>query len=349
MHFEKNNNRKEKSRIAATYNVLWFDDRISSQEEFMTEAKDNGIILHGFSTLDEGMEELEDKLSFFDAVLLDTTFFIDSEDESSKGVSDSLRALSLAVNRINQLSAKKILPYFIFSSNTAYETDTTFIATYETYYRKYVKEDIIRLFADIRNEVCSRTDAVIRNKYREVFEAFTPSYIGTNHINALFEILRNIENPTKSINERVYYNPLRKILEAIFVALRRVGTIHKDCFKEEGEPNLLFCSLYLSGKEIRFKGGRYLKPRTTILPTIIQNNVWNIINYTNIGSHNEVPGKREGSEISQLRASGVDSPYLLYILTFELLDVILWAKCHIERTIPSQKEATPIISTHVTI
>lgn len=312
------------------YNVLWLDDRYDSQVAFSKEAAENGINLRGFKTLDEGMSALEECLTFYDAVLLDTTFFIDRDDENANKISKSIKALSHAVDKINQLAAKKLLPYFIFTSNPAYEKDATFVATYENFYRKYEPKDMQHLFADIRNRVKREIDAIIRNKYSDVFEAFTDKYIGQAHQSVIFDVLKNYETPSALINSEIYYNPLRKILEAIFVALYKYGVLPSTCFKGVGEPNIMYCSLYLSGKEVRLGGGRFTKAKEKYFPNIIQNNVWNIVSYTNIGSHNEVVTKNAGSDIAELRSSGVNSPYLLYVITFEMLDVILWTKAFID-------------------
>lgn len=320
------------------YNVLWLDDNLETQREFRENAAEHGLVMRGFRTLDDGIESLEDNLTFYDAILLDTTFFMDRDDELSNRVSKSIKALSHAVDKINQLASKKLLPYYIFTSNPDYENDKTFMATYENIYRKYVPEDITRLFADIRNQVRRETDAMIRNKYSEVFDAFTKRYIGEAHQKALFEVLKNYENPDALINNNIYFNPLRKILEAIFVALNKYGVIPNSCFKGQGEPNIMYCSLYMSGKEVRLSGGRFTKAKEKYFPRIIQNNVWNIVSYTNIGSHNEVPTKLEGSEISELRASGVNSPYLLYVLTFEMLDVIIWTKAFIDNNFVNNRQ-----------
>lgn len=320
------------------YNVLWLDDRFDSQSDFSRHAEENGINLRGFRTLDDGFDSLESNLTFYDAILLDTTFFIDRDDENTNKISKSIKALSYAVDRINRLATKKLLPYFIFTSNPAYEKDTTFMDTYETIYRKYVETDMQRLFADIRNRVRYEIDAVIRNKYRDVFEAFGDKYLGSANQNSLFDILKNYEKQDALLNSDLYFNPLRKILEAIFVMFYKYGVVSSSCFKGPGEPNIMYCSLYLSGKEVRLGGGRFTKAKERIFPNIIQNNVWNIVSYTNIGSHNEVINKNVGSDISELRIVGVNSPYLLYVLTFEMLDVILWTKAYIDTNFIRNKQ-----------
>ncbi len=320
------------------YNVLWFDDRYESQMEFTVLANEKGLNLTPFRTLDAGFDYLEENLHNIDAVLLDTTFFLDKDDEITSKISKSIKALSYAVDRINQLSSQKLLPYFIFTSNSDYESDNTFIATYDKYYRKYDRADMEQLFNDIRSSAKREIDAIIRNKYSEVFEAFTDKYIGSAHQNALFDILKNFESQNSIINDDIYFNPLRKILEALFVALNRYNVIPNSCFKGPGEPNIMYCSLYLSGKEVRLSGGRFTKAQQKYFPMIIQNNVWNIVSYTNIGSHNEVATKKMGSDIAELRNSGVHSPYLLYVLTFEMLDVILWTKAFIDENFVNNRQ-----------
>ncbi len=329
-NIQKNQQQHPSTSRVEVYNVLWLDDRYENQIEFSMMANDRGINLISFRTLEAGFDYLEENLSNIDAILLDTTFFMDKDDELAHSISKSIKALSYAVDRINQLSSKKLFPYFIFTSNSAYENDNTFISTYEKYYRKYNKEDIERLFTDIRTSVKREIDAIIRNKYADIFEIFTDKYIGAVHQPTLFDILKNFENSDNVINSDVYYNPLRKILEAIFVMFNRYGVIPNSCFKEVGEPNIMYCSLYLSGKEIRFGGGRFTKAKEIYFPQIIQNHVWNIVSYTNIGSHNEAQHKKVISEIAELRNSGVNSPYLLYVITFEMLDVILWAKAFMD-------------------
>ncbi len=314
------------------YSVLWLDDRYPEQMEFTMLAREKGVDLIPFRTLDDGFDYLEDNLQMIDAILLDTTFFMDRDEELNQDKSSSIKALSYAVDRINQLSTIKLFPYFIFTSNNDFEQDDTFKTTYGKFYRKYELQDIDQLIVDIRKGVKRQVDAIIRNKYSEVFETMTDTYLGEQHTRALFDILKSVERPEAIINNEVYFNPLRKMLEAIFVMLNRYGVIPNSCFKEPGEPNIMFCSLYLSGKEVRLGGSRFTKAPQTIYPTIIQNHAWNIVSYTNIGSHNEAARGRTSSEIAQLRASGVNSPYLLYTVTFQMLDVMLWSKEYIDRT-----------------
>lgn len=312
------------------YNVLWLDDKHDSQLAFTKEAEANGINLRGFRTLDDGFDSLENSIRFYDAILLDTTFFMDRDDENRNKISKSITALSHAVDRINQLSSEKLFPYFIFTSNDQYDSDPTFVQTYGAAYHKNSEGDMQRLFADIRNRVQKEIDAIIRNKYSDVFDAFDSKYIGPAHQKTIFDLLKNYENQYALDNADLYFNPLRKLLEAIFVMFYKYGVLTNSCFKGPGEPNITYCSIYLSGKELRLNGGRYAKAKEKVFPNIIQNNVWNIINYTNMGSHNEAVNKDVGGDIRELRSAGVNSPYLLFVLTFEMLDVILWSKAYID-------------------
>jgi hypothetical protein len=92
------------------YQVLWIDDDAEKQDGFLDSAYLNGLDINYYKTSKLGMEELVSKMEQYDAVILDAMVYNESEDEKA-----ALTGLFNSIKRINALSDRKKIPYFIFS------------------------------------------------------------------------------------------------------------------------------------------------------------------------------------------------------------------------------------------
>lgn len=100
--------------------------------------------------------------------------------------------------------------------------------------------------------------------------------------------------------------------------------IHNKCI-ERDKVNLTACSLFMAGLDNNRLMVRNNQPH---FPKLIAEQVHGILDVTNAFSHTE----GEDKEVSKMRLEEhrrtVASPYLLYSLTFQLMDVLLWFKAY---------------------
>ena len=119
------------------YNVLWIDDEWEKMDLFKELCKeDHSIILHPYTTQKKGMAELEANLSFYDAVLLDAKMWDESENEQA-----SLVGLRNAKQKLDQLTLKRAIPYFISTGQPDLMSNKMFEDSFGKYYIKDRDDD----------------------------------------------------------------------------------------------------------------------------------------------------------------------------------------------------------------
>ncbi len=298
--------------------VLWLDDEFDSEALKSTFIRmEKHFRLIKCYTKDEFLDKIESEE--WDAIVLDV---LDTNGRDS--------GFQTAVRRI--LKGYKDEPWFVFSGQdnvTKKESDIQIMLEEEDCHREYA--DIIyvksqhndKLIEDIKAAVCNKPGwqaiNTVRDKYQIVLSSF--DLIGNTSKLPFFDILMAIEGH-KEIDHKVYYTPLRIVLEWIFRDANKKGLLHDKCIASNGKLNLTESCLFLAGKQTK-----YLRVYSDIahFPKIIADNVKNILEVTGGASHTSEPEK---SELIDLQGywSQVNTPYLLYSLTFMLCDILLWYK-----------------------
>ena len=141
----------------------------------------------------------------------------------------------------------------------------------------------------------------------------------TECIRNLVTILCSISGIT-SINSHLYYNPLRVVLEWLFRAARNKGLLHDKCFNKLDRINLTESYLFMAGLPAINSGVICTKAH---FPVLIASIVHFILEVTGGASHTTTVSEKELPNLMSYWAK-IDSPYLLYSLTFMLCDVIIW-------------------------
>lgn len=173
-----------------------------------------------------------------------------------------------------------------------------------------------------------KQDAIIASeryttkKLSDVLEVID-SLFDKNGIAESQKILQNIFSAlyTESeLDSHLYYNPIRKVLEWMFRAACQRGLVHDKCFDNKGRANLTDCYRFMAGRPTLHSG---VICRTAHFPVIIANNVQFILDITGGGSHTTTVPEKENPNLTAYWAK-IDTPYLLYSLTFLLCDIIIW-------------------------
>ena len=123
-----------------------------------------------------------------------------------------------------------------------------------------------------------------------------------------------------AIDSHIYYNPIRKVLEWMFRAACQRGLVHDKCFDNKGRANLTDCYRFMAGRPTLHSK---VICRVTHFPVIIADNVQFILDITGGGSHTSTKPERENPNLAAYWAK-INTPYLLYSLTFLLCDIIIW-------------------------
>jgi hypothetical protein len=308
------------------YNVLWFEDQCkdANLQEIADKAFDKySIILNGYESAEEGLKVLDNDFEFIDAVLLDAQFHLKKDDVSG---TEDLKGLRQVWNKIIQLEAKGIvIPKFILSGQTRYNNDETFIDTYGEFYSKLVPDDLNRLFSDIVKVANCRSETQIRHEYSEVFEVCVELKLSNEIQKTLLQILKSIKEPLKTFDDELYFNQIRIILESIFRAANRVGLLHDKCIPG-GKVNLTESALFLSGEQTKHLE---VKCKMSHFTKIISDNVKTMLHITGAASHTVDPNIKNNINLSEYRKL-INTPYLLYSLTFQLMDILIWFKKYID-------------------
>lgn len=184
-------------------------------------------------------------------------------------------------------------------------------------YEKSSDED--DLMRDIEKAVKNQRTWQVENEYENVLNIVDNIAEDKDCRSHLLEILCAASG-VNPIDTHLYYNRIRVILEWMFRAANEKGILHDKCIDVHKRVNLTEASLFMAGKDATLAGVRC---KTTIFPYIIAQNVKNILNITGGASHTT---KVEDKDIVNLTSywQEIDTPYLLFSLTFMLCDILVW-------------------------
>ncbi len=128
-------------------------------------------------------------------------------------------------------------------------------------------------------------------------------------------LFNNIE-----FDSHLYYNPLRRVLEWMFRAARKRGLLHDKCFSKTDKINLSDSHLFMAGRPAINSGVICEKAH---FPVIIADQVRFILDITGGGSHTTEVPEKDNPNLTAYWAK-IDSPFLLYSLTFLICDILIW-------------------------
>lgn len=303
------------------YRVIWFDDEYEELHLLKQQATINGIYHVGYTNAEEGIKELEKNYRDYDAVIIDGLFF---RKKGQSGDAKNNGALVDVFRLLDQIREKKIIPSFILSGDPSYtKTINPFAEQYKEnkVYNKQYKDDLESLWEDIKEEANKQDDTQIRHQFHDFFIACVFLQIEPVFQHYLIDVLKCVKF-SNVIDEMLYYAQLRKIIELVFRRAEKHGLLHSRCI-QRGEVNLSESSLFLAGEQTKHLGVRCLKKH---FPKIIAEKVKDIIFTTGAAVHTEQEDiKNSRLSLEELRKTN-NTSYLLYSLTFQLMDVIIWYK-----------------------
>jgi hypothetical protein len=294
------------------YNILWIDDEYDKLGALIRSAKDFGIHLIPYKSLDGGMSELEKNYPFYDGVLLDAKFF---ENEDDAAGSEDTYSSFRAKERIERLPKK--FEIFILTGQAEAFDDKTFNKVFANIYRKGIDKDEDDLFESLIKAADNQIDTQIRHENPKIFKALETYELEASK--TLLKILTSIKIGSNDFDDKEQFTQIRIILEMMFRKANAIGLLHDNCIPR-GQVNLTDSSLFLAGEDTNHSRVRCTK---THFPKIIADAVKNILFVTGGASHTTEIDPTENINIQEHR-NLISTPYLLYSLTFQLMDVLVW-------------------------
>jgi hypothetical protein len=300
------------------YKVLWFDDEHSTLENIKDEALVNDIELLGFSNADDGIEVLEKRIEFFDAVIIDGKFF-DKRGHTGDNVSDS--AFVRVARKLDALINRKAIPWFILSGQVSFTKEVNpYASAYKEnkVYDKNNDRDFLELWSDIKKEASNQKDTQLRHRYKNVFEVCTDQYIGRNAAKYILVILKEEGKIEEFLNDDLYFNPLRKIMEDFFKGCIKFGLLPSEFVNGENVSLNEAGKFFLGYQEKGFQISNPPFPNK-----IIADNINSILQVCQPASHR---GSIDAFLIK------VQVPYLLLSITYQVLNVLSWFKVFVDES-----------------
>ena len=272
------------------YHIIWIDDKCNEDPFFVLSAKKNGIIIHAYEFVKDGLDELENNYIRYDGIILDVKCLYESKNEV-----DQSKGFYIARKFLLQLTNKtgNEIPCFVYSGQPDYTSNAEF-ENYLNGEKLYIKgKDNKQLLADIKSTADKRLSTQIRHKYLDEI-----GELPDNIVSEMTDILTYVENGVT--NKPDVFNKMRAVLDWLMVQLNEYGLL---AVKHNG-ANLNACSVYLGKKEL-----------STYVPVHIQRSMHSCVEICNNGSHR--------IEIFNI-VQADQAPFLIRSTVFDLLNLLKW-------------------------
>ena len=295
-------------------NILWIDDEHHKLPGLHLTAKDFGIKLFPYKSMNGGCGELEKNYRLYDAILLDAKFF---ENEDDTPGSEDTKWVHRSKDRILQLPKK--FEYFVLTGQAKTYASEEFNNAFPFVFEKGKNEDEEELFNRLVIAANSQEDTQLRHQYQRVLNICTEKYLGEYAGQDLLTILKGREE----IEIDSHFTTIRKIVEDIFTAFNKYQLLPIEFVS----PNVALnqSSKFLAGEEQDERTAEIYKQFKhkidTHLPKQIVAYIKNILAITQPGAHR--------SEIDAF-VKTQKTPYLFNCVLYQLLDVIVWVKEYID-------------------
>lgn len=292
--------------------ILLIDDQ--EQALFIALAQERGIeVLHDPNRpVDQSLEYLRQSFWDIDGVIVD-------------GILDPSRqfqGLTRSIGRIRELNGANHWwkPFCIW---TGYAKDTRNVVDHDIAVFEKAQGGLPVL--DYLKGIIQDLPAYkVKMKFKDALKACDSAGLTVDSTNHIHAILRNLMG--NSTLDADYPKHLRSCLESMFRSAHRLGLVHEKCI-DRGQVNLTACSMFLSGKPFNLLG---VQCAVRHAPELVEQHIHHILNVTNSFSHTADESTSQNKGKLEAYRSLINTPYLLYSLTFELLDVLVWYEAYAE-------------------
>lgn len=296
------------------YKILWIDDEHEKMSAFIRSAKQSSIELIPHKSFKSGLDALENNYQLFDGVLLDAKIL---ENESDVTGSEDTKFVHRAKERI--LALPKKFEIFVLTGQAKTYDSEDFKNAFPNIFRKGVSQDQDDLFKALKSAANRQIETQIRHDHPQIFAVLNK--YGADATKTILKILCGVKRGALDFDDNLYFTPLRIILELMFRKANEIGLLHDVLVQKcDNQVNLTEASLFMAGEKTKHCNVYCKKAH---FPKVIATNVRNFLFITGAASHTSNVDVTKNIDVQDYRNT-VNTPYLLYSLTFQLMDVLLW-------------------------
>ena len=297
------------------YKILWIDDHYETLHGVSSSAKDYGLSLVGFKSIEAGLKELKLNYRTYDGVIFDAKVF---ERETDGVGSENVRASIRGKDLLKDQVPKKFEIFILTGQSKTYQDDT-FKSVFNHIYRKGI--DHKELFEALRVSCAAQPERQLLHDYGRVFDVCTDTYIGSTTAADLLFLLKKKELESFSGG----WNMIRKIVEDVFKAMAEHELIPHAYVHPNMHivPTSRFLARDHKNKPVRIGRDQTKNFKYTgiDIPKPILSILRELTSLTNSGSH-----RGEIDAYSEY----VKSPYLFCSLLYKLMELMVWFKVYID-------------------
>ncbi len=304
------------------YKILWIDDEHEDFVDFKALAKDSGLEMYGFKSLNAGIDELEKNYNFYDGVLLDAKILKNEDDAAG---TEDIKYIHKAKDRINRLSSKKHFEIFVLTGQAKAFDDNTFNEVYKNVYVKGSRKDNERLLTDLLEAAKSQEDTQLKQRHPELISIITEDkYYLKDEFDRVFNLLK-ITTQENSLNSTESLNEIRKVIEVIFDRLKSIKLIPEEILNNHGW--ISGCSRFLSNIHPEY----VYDDKKFDVPKVISETLHSLLKVVQDGSHST------GNLKVVQHINSYNSDYIIKASIFKLFEILMWYKKTIDNY-PNQEE-----------
>lgn len=217
--------------------ILWVDDKFRDFTDLIDDAKDFGIELVPFRSIEEGCSELEKFSNKYDGVLLDAQVLEKKDDFDGQ---ENIEYLWPAVKTVDKLG----FPVVILSGHLTRGSDDAFKEMFKNVFIKGIDSDIDALFELLKSNAENRNSYQLKKNYKGFFDAINS--LTPWSFEMFFKLIINYDEDKLSRSD---FNTIRQILEAICGKLIHDEILPRETANGDFTPQLNKCSRFLSKVE----------------------------------------------------------------------------------------------------
>lgn len=325
------------------YKVLWVEDDLRVTRSLPRKAEKDWLDLRPFSCWDDAQEALINDFDSWDAIILDAK--CKHHRNSLDNAAEFLREALMEIRAICREKGRQ-LNWYILTGEGGAETESInehipnermkwdgdwTEQTGKKFYSKVDKE-VDMLFKRIKYHASQSERTQIKTQlYRDVFDAMQQCRINEEANELMVDLLFNLQRNKDGKEANSIMWEARKIMEYVFRAMidewGMLPTEFVTSDKKE-KVNLTSAARMLGGdptdNDKRTVSYVYKEP----INNILKYQIIGIVNQTGEYLHTDKAGGQV-SHTSELLASVNHSPYLVYGMTMNLCNIILWFKHYI--------------------
>ncbi|MBX2980494.1 MAG: hypothetical protein KF905_14495 [Flavobacteriales bacterium] len=315
------------SKRSESIPIALVDDDEAFAAALKQRAESHGLAVTWFPNWARAKERV--KAKEFKLVILDAKG--QRDDRSPKG---DITHLTIARMDLAQWRGQNIhVPYVIC---TGFAEDATAGVDNEKRYIKAAEEE--EMLNEIKRMVDRSSEEGLRQRFADVLDVFRQPWFDPAAEELFMEALLFVERGDKSGRDRLFMNPLRQVVEYLFLAAHKQGLL-PDMLVQPILNQRLSAS-FLAGRTVEYPSRSAPKTRLStelpLLPKLLASALDNVLSVTNWGSHAIHSGATAEDTNFLLdneeafREHG-GSPYLLSTALFQLMDILVFFKRFVEQ------------------